>query len=174
VTGWLRLVVPVVLIALAVAAVAALRSHWVGLGSERVQQRWSAQVADDTAAAATHTAELQRLLRADETRKQLQAERIAHENALREKNLRVRVERAGARNRSLLDTIAALNAASAVPGAGADAGTATVADGGADIARELLGQCSSRYTAVAADADRYADQVTGLQGYAALCRAGAP
>lgn len=66
---------------------------------------------------------------------------------------------AGARAESerLREQLAALPAADPAAGAGAD--------GAAPLA-ELLGSCGERYQAVAAEADRLAGQVRGLQNYA--------
>ena len=65
-------------------------------------------------------------------------------------------------NASLHDTIAALNRP-------AQAGDATEASAGTDdaakVARDLLGECASRYTEVAGEAGELAKQVVGLQGF---------
>ncbi len=84
--------------------------------------------------------------------------------------MRASLTRAESRNRDLLDTINELNlrararAAADVPGASSDASTNAVVDE-ATTARDLLGQCSQRYTTVAADADGLRLQVIGLQAF---------
>ena len=65
-------------------------------------------------------------------------------------------------NASLHDTIAAFNSP-------AQAGDATEASAGTDdaakVARELLGECASRYSALAGEAGELAKQIIGLQGF---------
>lgn len=169
---WLRLALIAAVVGLATAGMLAIRAHFVGQGRTEVQQRWDAQAAADRAAAAEHTSELERLARRDGARKQQEAERIAREQQALIADLSSRARRADARSRQLRDTITALNARDrALSGAGADARAAGGADGAAIVARELLGRCSERYTAVAADAGRYAAQVIGLQKYATMCQA---
>ena len=130
-------------------------------GAARVQQQWDA----DTLAA--HLA-AQQVLRTQEVVLQEKAERIAHETAQREAQLRSAVASADARVRSLHTTIAQLNANAAaladVPDTSAGACAAPGPDAAA-TARELLGACSQRYAAVAAAADQLGGQVTGLQDY---------
>lgn len=175
-----RMVISVVLSLAAVLAVRAWNAHLVAVGdaqgADRVRTEWATadakRRADELQAwaqAAQRQARAEAAARDDEQAKQIQAERIAREQIQREGALRTALGRADARNRSLLDTIAYLNAqyapgAVGVPGTGQDAGAAALADA-ARTARELLGSCSRRYAAVAADADRLAIQVTGLQDF---------
>lgn len=170
--NWLRLALIGVVLTAAGAGVLKVRSHWIAEGSAEVQQRWDEQVKTDRATAAENALELQRIARRDETRRQEANERIARELKTRNAGLVQRARTADARNRELLDTIDALNASDlAMPSASADASSGSGPDGAAITARKLLGQCSSRYVAVAADAARYASQVIGLQQYATLCQA---
>ncbi|WP_343590152.1 DUF2514 domain-containing protein [Paracidovorax wautersii] len=172
-----RLMAAVLLTAGALLGVRAWNAHLVAQGdkqgADRVQTAWDKDTArrdkadaDARAAAASQQAELERIARAAESAKQQEAERIARDQAQREGALRQSLALATTRNRGLLDTIAALNArdSAQLPGTAPDAGAAALAVA-ARTARELLGQCSSRYTAVAADADRLANQVTGLQDF---------
>ena len=167
----------------ALLAVKAWNAHLIAEGDAqgalRVQTRWDtaevkrrADIKEAEARAATEQAEAERKTRIDEQAKQKQAERVANEQAKREASLRASLDRADARNRGLLDTIAQLNnnararAAADVPGASADASTSAIVDE-ATTARELLGQCSQRYTGVAAAVDGLRVQVIGLQAFVA-------
>ena len=137
-------------------------------GAARVQKRWDADTARrDADTLAAHLA-AQQVLRTQEAVLQQKAERIAHETALREAQLRAAVASADARVRSLHTTIAQLNANAAaladVPGTSTGACAAPGSDAAA-TARELLGACSQRYAAVAGTADQLAAQVMGLQDY---------
>lgn len=170
--SWGRIAIIAAVLAIAGAGVLMVRANWMAEGGAKVQQRWDAQVSADRAAAAENALELQRIARRDETRRQEANERIARELKTRNAGLVQRARTADARNRELLDTIDALNARDlAMPSASADASSGSGPDGAAIAARNLLGQCSSRYVAVAADAARYASQVIGLQQYATLCQA---
>ena len=137
-------------------------------GAARVQQLWDTDTTRRNAdTLAAHLA-AQQALRAQEAAYQQEAERIAHETAQREAQLRAAGAAADARVRSLHTTIAQLNANAAafadVPGTSAGACAAAHPDAAA-TARELLGACSQRYAAVAAAADQLGGQVTGLQDY---------
>ena len=137
-------------------------------GAARVQQQWDADTARrDADTLAAHLA-AQQVLRTQEAVLQQKAERIAHETAQREAQLRAAGAAADARVRSLHTTIAQLNANAGaladVPGTSAGACAAAHPDAAA-TARELLGACSQRYAAVAAAADQLGGQVTGLQDY---------
>lgn len=135
------------------------------LGAAGVQAQWDAANGKAAAKNATAAAKAERVAREDETLKQTQAERIAREQANREDAQRTRALRAEQRNRSLLDSIEDLNARNAeLSRTTEDAATRALAHE-ATTARQLLGQCSSRYTAVAGTADQLRDQVTGLQDF---------
>lgn len=146
-------------------------------GAARIQTRWNTaedkRQGDEKEAAARlekERAEAESKARIADQIKQQTAERIAREQNEREASLRASLDRAGARNRSLLDTINELNlhararAAADVSSSSPDASAATLADE-ATTARSVLGQCSQRYTAVAADADGLRLQVIGLQAF---------
>lgn len=137
-------------------------------GAARVQQLWDTDTTRRNAdTLAAHLA-AQQALRAQEAAYQQEAERIAHETAQREAQLRAAGAAADARVRSLHTTIAQLNANAAalaqLPSDSAQACTTTHLDA-ATTARELLGACSQRYAAVAAEAEHLSAQVTGLQDY---------
>ena len=167
----------------ALLAVKAWNEHLIAEGDTqgalRVQTQWDtaeakrrADIKEAEARAAIEQAEAERKTRIDEQAKQKQAERVANEQANREATLRASLTRAESRNRGLLDTINELNlrararAAADVPGASSDASTNAVVDE-ATTARELLGQCSQRYTGVAAAVDGLRVQVIGLQAFVA-------
>lgn len=139
-------------------------------GAERVQAAWG----DAERKRALQLVADQEQARRDEAEKQRKSEEIAHEQAQREAALQLRVARSTAAHRGLLDTIADLNARNAeLSEAAGDARLAGVAREAA-LARELLGQCSSRRREVAAAAEGLRDQVTGLQAWATtVCKAGA-
>lgn len=137
-------------------------------GAARVQQQWDADTARrDADTLAAHLV-AQQQLRQREAALQKETERIAHETAQREAQLRAAGAAADARVRSLHTTIAQLNANAAaladLPGTSTGACTATQHDAAA-TARTALGACSQRYAAVAGAADQLTDQVTGLQDY---------
>lgn len=143
-------------------------------GAARVQQAWDQAEGKRKAAesAASAKAALERAAdesaaRAAEHAKQKETERIAHEQAQREQASRDALDSATSRNRSLLTTIAQLNAnAAAAKLSGASPQSCTAADvDGATAARNALGECSSRYTTLGGIADRLSNQVIGLQGY---------
>ena len=179
-TTWLRVALYAALISALVAGLDAWRQRLITKGQEqgaaRVHAEW--QAADNQrlqrekaaqAQAATARLAAEQEARRNEQARQHQAERIAHETAQREESLRTALTRADAHNRGLLNTIAQLNkrtAASGIdlPGAAAPA-AATACISEAATARQLLGQCSERYGAVAADAEQLRIQVIGLQDW---------
>jgi hypothetical protein len=132
-------------------------------GAARVQAAWGEAERER----ALQLVAAQEEARRQETEKQRKTEEIAHAQAQREAALQARLARTDAARRSLLDTIADLDArdGAAVSAAAADSGAAAFA-GQASVARELLGQCAGRYAAVAAAADGLRSQVTGLQEWA--------
>lgn len=155
-------IVLALLLGLAVAlGISAWNNHLIARGdaqgAQRVRVEWA------TAEAKRLADEAQARMR-DQAARQKETKRIANEQAQRDEALRSAVAAAGARERGLLATIARLNAAARVPGAGADTGAASGADA-ASIARAALGECSSRYAALGGVADGLADQVIGLQDY---------
>jgi hypothetical protein len=175
-SAWIRAALVGVVLAVAAGGVLMLRTHWIALGAAEVQARWDRQVADANAKAALAAQEFERQERLKDQTRQQENERIARENHARVADLEKRLRSTDARNRSLLDTIATLNARDAgLSGASPDAGAGPGADGPAAIARELLGRCASRYAAVAGDAGGLASQVIGLQQYVRqVCGAAAP
>ena len=179
-TLWLRIALFAALGCGLLVGFNAWQQHLVASGQEqgaaRVYADWQAadnkrlqREKDDQAKAATARLAAEQEARRNEQARQHQAERIAHETAQREEFLRTALTRADARNRGLLNTIAQLNqrpAASGIdlPGAAAPA-AATACISEAATARQLLGQCSERYGAVAADAEQLRIQVIGLQDW---------
>ncbi len=167
-----RILIAVLLTAAGFWGVLAWNAHLVAQGdargAQRVRTEWEAAEAKRQAAGKEALLQAERRARADEQNKQIETERVAREQAQREGTLRAAVARTDARNRSLLDTIADLNARApaSVPGTTPHADT-TASFTAARTGRELLGACSSRYAAVAADADGLAIQVTGLQDFIA-------
>lgn len=175
-----RLLIAVVLTLGAVMGVRLWNAHVLAQGdaqgAQRVQTAWNTAEAKRQAnealarmEAAQQLAERERQEREQEQLLQQQTDRIAHEQAQREQALRTAVAAADSRHRSLLSTIAQLNANAAaasadLPGTGPVASSCASADA-TRSARELLGQCSGRYAAVAAAADQLTSQVTGLQDY---------
>lgn len=174
-----RILIAVLLTAAAFWGVRAWNAHLLAQGDAqgalRVRTEWDTAEAKRQAAGKEALLQAERQARADEQTKQIETERVAREQAQREGTLRAAVARTDARNRSLLDTIADLNARplAHVPGTTPHADTAALADAGR-TARELLGACSSRYAAVAADADGLAIQVMGLQDFIVSTTASAP
>lgn len=167
-----RVIVAIVVTVLLALGVRGWNAHLVSQGdaqgAKRVLAEWDAWIEKNAAIAERQRADAERAARAEETAKQQEAERIARDQAQRETSRQAAVDRLNARNRSLLGTIAALNARVAdLSGAAADARLVAVAREAA-TARELLGSCSVRYAAVAADADGLRDQVNGLLDFVAI------
>lgn len=173
-----RILIAVVLTLGAVMGVRLWNAHLItqgdAQGAGRVQTEWNTSEAKRLAAEATarmeaaqKSAAAETKARADELAKQIEAERIAHEQAQREQAQRTSLAAAESRNRSLLTTIAQLNAnaaAAKLSGTGAQSCTSADVDAAA-TARTALGECSSRYTALGGVADQLSGQVTGLQDY---------
>lgn len=126
---------------------------------QRDQARTELAEARAQVAQATQQAEAQ--ARALETAKRHQADRIAHEDQTKAQAAQHAADAAARAADSLHDGIASLDAGPAPT----DPTTAHHAEQ-ARTARELLATCADRYTGVAADADRLAIQVTGLQAFA--------
>ena len=165
-----RVVAAIPLAVGAVLGVQAWNTHLVAKGdaqgAQRVHSEWKAAEAKREGEAARLQAENERSERTKEQAKQQEAERIAREQLQREQAMRRAIADADARNRSLHTTIAQLNADAAARLSTAGPQSCTTADiDGATTARTALGQCSSRYTAVAGVADQLAGQVAGLQDY---------
>lgn len=173
-----RILIAILITLAAVLGVRAWNSHLVAQGdaqgAQRVQQAWDQAEAKRQAAesAAREKAALKRAAdetaaRATEQAKQKETERIAHEQAQREQAQRAALAAADSRHRSLLTTIAQLNAnaaAAKLSGTGPQSCAAADIDA-ATAARNALGECSSRYTALGGAADRLSNQVMGLQDY---------
>lgn len=165
-----RILMIVVLTLGVVLGVNAWNTHLVAKGdaqgAQRVHSEWKAAEAKREGEAARLQAENERSERTKEQAKQQEAERIAREQLQREQAIRSAMAAADARNRSLHTTIAQLNADAAARLSGSSPQSCSTADiDGATAARTALGQCSSRYTAVAGVADQLAGQVAGLQDY---------
>ena len=173
-----RLLIAVVLTLGAVLGVQLWNAHLIAKGdaqgADRVRTEWNTadtqRLADEAKArmeAAQKRAIAEVAERNQEQAKQIEAERIAHEQAQREQAAHTALDTATARNRSLLTTIAQLNAnAAAAKLSSSGPQSCTTADiDAATTARTALGECSSRYTALGGIADRLSGQVTGLQDY---------
>lgn len=132
--------------------------HQKQQGMAEVQAKFDAYIAKQT------TDTLQASLANQET--SLLKQRAADRSRLNdyENTKKLAAANAGLRgaNASLHDTIAALNRPAKTGDAPqASAGT----DDAAKVARELLGECASRYSAMAGEAGELAKQVIGLQGF---------
>ena len=172
-----RILIAVVLTLGAVMGVRLWNAHLIAQGyaqgAGRVQTEWNISDAKRLAAEATTRMEAAQKrsvaeanARTEEQAKQIEAERIANEQAQREQASRTALDTATARSRSLLTTIAQLNANAAARLSSPGPQSCTTADIDAGTtARTALGECSSRYTALGGVADRLSGQVTGLQDY---------
>lgn len=153
----IRSIAIAVAIAAAIAGVKFWQSHLIhkgdAQGAARVQHAWDTQENARNAATAR-----------DNATKFRNAERTAHEDAQREATRRIRDAAAAAAVRGLRAEVARLNSRPNPYPAG-DAGLAACA-GEASTARELLGESTSAYQELAAEADGLRDQVTGLQSFA--------
>lgn len=172
-----RILMAVVLTLGAVMGVRLWNAHLIAQGdaqgADRVHTEWNtaeakrlADEADARAKAAQKRVVDEAAERTKEQAKQIEAERIAHEQAQREEAARTALDTATARNRSLLTTIAQLNANAAARLSSPGPQSCTAADlDAATAARTALGECSSRYTALGGIADWLSGQVMGLQDY---------
>jgi phage protein D len=172
-----RILIAVVLTLGAVMGVRLWNAHLIAVGdaqgADRVQTEWNTAEAKRLAAEATARMEAaqkravaEAAERDQEQAKQIEAERIAHEQAQREQAQSNALAAADSRNRSLLTTIAQLNADAAARLSSTGPQSCTSADiDAATTARTALGECSSRYTALGGVADKLSGQVSGLQDY---------
>lgn len=162
---WLKLIGAVALLG---AVALGLRNCAEGLREEgrmEVRAEWIA--ADNQRKAEERKAliDRQRNERAEEQRMAREKEKKDHEQAQREKRLLDRAVAAEHTADGLRDTIAQRDAESRDRRA---QGTCAAAEREADdaaTARGLLGACAGRYTELAAEAGRLADQVMGLQDH---------
>lgn len=142
-------------------ALAGYGHHQKAKGRAEVQAAWDAHQAQQVAAQATADRE-----RAAEAFHQQRNVDRSRENDLKIQQAKavadagLRAERA-----RLLAAVAARPADDHPAGPGGDAAPGAGADDAAAIARQLLGECSSRYAEVADEAGRLAGQVIGLQGF---------
>jgi len=158
---------------LAVALIAALlllRWHWIGVGEERIQAKWDAQVQQLQTAAAKHEADLLKQIRTQESQLNKTNERINLDYAQREGIAVIHSDAATAANNSLQQSITSAAGHRGLPTPGQDSCTCAAAYADAAKARELLGRCSAEYTALAATTDGLANQVIGLRQYAVMCQ----
>lgn len=144
-------------------------------GQEQVRLQWAADTTQRNALALQEWQRAQTAVRAQEAAWRQENERITYDFTQREAALRAAVAAAGVEQQRLRDAIAQLNAAAGVadlPGAAPAPGPSGGADAAA-TARELLGQCSGEYAAVAAAADALTAQVLGLQDWVRLVQGAA-
>lgn len=134
--------------------------NYVRMASTKMEfAAYKAEVAESTRQA-------EAAARAKEQALRNEAERIANEAEARQAVLADRASRTERTAAGLRDEIARLNARPTP----ADPQSAALA-GEARTARELLGACAERYRSVATDADRFIDQIVGLQDYAkSVCK----
>lgn len=161
---------------LAVALIAVLlflRWHWIGVGQERVQARWDAQVQQQQTAAARYETALLKQVRAQESQLNKTNERITHDYVTRELDKDARIADLLAELGRLQHALAnAAPRSCGVPTPGSNSRSGPATDDSAASAEQLFGECSQRYASVAAEAARLANQVIGLQQYAAMCQRG--
>lgn len=138
--------------------------HYVRKGVQQERAVWQSKEEKRQKAEADARLAAEQKARAEETRKAKESERVAQEQAQREAQLRAAADAAARRVGSLQHTIQTLNERDRRRNLSAHPDAAALADEAAR-ARELLGQCSGRYTAVAANAAEHAAQVIGLQDY---------
>ncbi|MBN9477396.1 MAG: hypothetical protein ABS43_03700 [Bordetella sp. SCN 67-23] len=131
-------------------------------GRAEVRAEWQQEKDRQAAAAKEQQAERERAARAEDSSRATEAERIANEQAEREEADKARAAATAARERSLLNTIAALNQRAAELSSGAEDPRVAAFAREATTARGLLGECTARYRAVADDANQLRGQVIGL------------
>ena len=162
----MRLAITLALALVAVLGLDTYRAHLMAKGDSqgaaRVQAAWDKQEADRSAATAQ-----------DNTTKNRNAERVAHEDAQREAARLARDAAAATAVRGLRAEVARLNQRPH-PYPANDAGLAACT-GEAATARELLEDSAEAYSGLAAAADGLRDQVAGLQDFVrGVCRAPMP
>ena len=138
--------------------------HYVNKGVQQERSVWQAREDKRQKAEADARLAAEKKARAEEARKAKENDRVAQEQAQREAQLRAAADVANRRLGSLQHTIHALNERDRRRALSAQSDAVALADEAAR-ARGLLGQCSGRYTAVAASASEHAAQVIGLQDY---------
>ena len=134
-------------------------------GREEVRTEWSSADNQRELEERQAVIDKQRAERAEEQRMAREKEKKDHEQAQREKRLLDRAVAAEHTADGLRGTIARLDTESRARRA---EGTCAAAEREADdaaTARGLLGACAGRYTELAAEAGRLADQVMGLQDH---------
>lgn len=131
-------------------------------GNYALWQRAEARLAQYQAEVERAARQAEALARVRERQMQRKSEEVARDAVKREKELGDRLAAADAALGGLRDEVSALNARRepADPGAAAFSREARAA-------RELLGECATRYRGVAQQAQGLADQVTGLQQFVA-------
>lgn len=154
----LRLYIYAAAVLAIVGALLAFGHHQKQQGRAEVQAKFDAYIAKQT------TDTLQASLANQETSllKQKAVDRSRQNDLENAKKLAAANSRLNGTVASLHDTIAALNNQ---PQAGDATQTSAGTDDAARISRELLGECASRYQAVAGEAGELAKQVVGLQGF---------
>jgi hypothetical protein len=155
---WLRQIVMAVLFVGLLAAGAWIRTHLIDQGKALTQADWDKQKVVDQEA----SLQLQKEATAEQLHRFRNAERNAYEFTRSQTATASHNASAAAADRSLHDTIDALNQRD-VSGPAGDPGAAARA-GEAALARELLGSCSTAHRELAKEADELRDQVTGLLG----------
>lgn len=138
--------------------------HYVDKGVQQERAAWQAREDKRQKAEADARLAAEKKARAEEARKAKETDRVAQEQAQREAHLRAAADAATRHVGSLQHTIHTLNERDRRRALSAQSDAAALADEAAR-ARGLLGQCSGRYTAVAASAAEHAAQVIGLQDY---------
>lgn len=142
------------------AAAIAVLTLALGVNTVRMY-RAKAELAQYRAEVADNTRKAEAEARAKEQSMRKQADRIIHEQTKKQTELAARAADTSAALDSLRNENERLNARPAPT----DPGAAAIARE-ARTARELLGACAERYTAVARDVEGLVDQVSGLQDFA--------
>ncbi len=158
------------LIAGARAALARERAAGQAEGRAQVQAAWDAHQAQQVVAQAA--ADRKRAAEAFHQQRNVERSRendaqVLQARAVADAGLRAERDR-------LLAALAARPAGDHPTGPGGDAAAGSAADDAAAVARQLLGDCSSRYAEVAEEAGKLSGQVIGLQGYVRAVQATKP
>lgn len=148
-----------------VGALAGYGHHQKAKGRAEVQAKWDAHQARQAAA----QAEADRKQAAEDISRFRNVER-SRENDARIQQVRAVADAAAM---SELDRLRRAIAAHRPAPQTGDPQAIARADEAAEAARELLGECASRYQAVAREAGELAGQVVGWQGYAQAIHPGA-
>lgn len=148
-----------------------LRSYWINEGESRTQAKWDAAIAATATAAVEH--QQQQIKKRIETESHInqEVERINQNDHNRAQIMEARIDELSSANNGLQLTIEQQNARiRRMSAASANTCACPALDATATRTGDVFAECSTKYATMAADAERLARQVAGLQDYARMCQ----